>query len=242
MKNGLSFTGLLLLACIGTASFGQSLNFKGGFTTSIIKASDFENKLTKYLADGGTYTTIDKIEDAIGFHLALAYEFRLGTRLSLETGFRYQSRGFHHVSDYAFESNDGAEYWAENGDESAYYKYLDLPIVLNTAITTGDFRVYARTGIYAGLMIGGKTTAIYDYPSSNGNFGPYEYNYKLTVSDMDFEDRITAGFIVGLGAEYKGFYFETNYRRGAFKVADPDSDVYTRDLSFSLGYKLKFNQ
>ncbi|MFT5823750.1 MAG: hypothetical protein ACI8ZM_005013 [Crocinitomix sp.] len=242
MKNGLRFTVLLLIAGIGTVSFGQSLNLKGGFTTSTIKPLDFEEEPTIYFADEGAYTDSDEIKRVNGFHLALAYEFKLGNRLSLETGFKYQSRGYRWVSEYSFEHNNGTEYWSEKGDLSARYKYLDLPIVLNTAITTGDFRVYARTGIYAGLMIGGKTAVIYDFTSSEGDNGTYVYNNKLTVSDMDFEDRITAGFIVGLGAEYKGFYFETNYSMGPFRVGDLDLDVYTRDLSFSLGYKLKFNQ
>ena len=238
MKTTLQITTLAVFTFIGTISFGQSLNISGGYTTSGFMSKNMEEaEYTESYGDG-IYTSSYKYKNVGGYNASIGYEFRLGNRLSLETGFKYQTRGFQEVSERGYQS---ATESSTSSDVTKYkFNYLDVPVVLNTAITTGDFRSYIRTGIYAGFMTGGKYSEHSEYSSSNGEKGEYTYSEKM-VNEFP-ADRFTGGFIVGAGAEYKGFYFETNLNLGAFSLANFDSELYTRDLSFSLGYKIKFTK
>lgn len=238
MKSTLRITALAAFTLVGTASFCQSLNFNGGFTTSSIKMEGMTDSESSDTYGTETYSSSEKYKNISGYNAAIAYEFKLGNRLSLETGFKMQTRGY--KAEYEYSYVDGSY----NGREaySMKYKmtYVDLPIVLNTAIVNGDFKVYAKTGIYLGLMTGAKSTQRYEYSSSDGDNFFEENTEKEDMSDID--ERITGGFVLGVGAEYKGFYFETNYNLGAFSLTDLDEEIYTHDISFSLGYKLKFKK
>jgi hypothetical protein len=238
MKNTLRITATAVLTLIGTASFGQSLNFNGGFTASTIKMEGMKDESSTETMDGNSYNSSTNYKCTNGFNAAIGYEFKLGKRLSLETGLKFQTRGY--KMEYKFSNRN--EYENFNMFSSGSYKmnYLDLPIVLNTAILTGDFKVYARTGIYAGFMTGAKYKGRYEYTSSNGDNGSEEYSEKIATEDLD--GRYTGGLVLGAGAEYKGFYFEANYNLGVASLEDFDNKIYTNDLSFSLGYKLKFKK
>lgn len=238
MKTILKITSLAAFAFIGTASFGQSLNINAGFTASTVKFDGMEEGTYTETYGGGTTTYSEEIKSIGGYNAAIGYEFRLGDRLSLETGFKYQTRGYRYVSEYTYENGvDNA-----NGIEeySIKYKYLDLPIVLNTAITTGDLRIYARTGISVGFMTGAKYSERSEYTSSDGDSELYEYSESYSGSDLG--ERFPGGLVLGAGAAYKGFYFETNYNLGALSLTNLDYGAFYHDLSLSLGYKFKFNK
>lgn len=224
-------------AFVVNTSTGQSLNVSGGYSSSTITFNGGNESYTETY-NGTTYTYSEKVKNRSGFNVSLAYEFRLGNRLSLETGLKYQTRGFRMESEYSIISE------SYDSKESSTFKfksnYLDLPIVLNTAILTGDVRVYARTGIYAGFFTGGKYSEKGVYESSDGDNGIYEYTGKM--DDFDREERITAGVLVGVGAEYKGLFVETNFSIGPMMVTEMDSEMFTKDLSFTIGYKLKFKK
>ncbi len=238
MKKTIRLTAIAAFTLIGTASLGQSLNFNGGFTTSTFKMEGMTDESSSYSSDGYSYTYSTKFKHLNGFNAALGYEFKFGKRLSLETGLKYQTRGFRIVGEYSYKY--GTEKSESHSTISYKMNYLDLPIVLNTAILTGDFRVYARTGIYAGYMTGAKYMGRHDYQSSNGDNGSEEFSEKMEADDL--EGRFAGGLILGAGAEYKGFYFEANYNIGVASLEDIDDKTYTNDLSFSLGYKLKFKK
>lgn len=240
MKNALKLTGLGIMTFIGSASFGQSLNINAGYTTSGIRMENESEGTATETYNGSTYTSTYEFKNVSGFNAAIAYEFRLGDRFSLETGFKYQSRGYKQVYEYSYESS--IESTSESSAQVYKINYFDLPIVLNTAIATGDLRVYARTGIYVGIMTGARYNSSQEYTSSNGDIGMSEYNQRISGSDLEIEERFTGGFILGAGVEYKGFYVESNYAMGAFMLTAIDNGTYTRDLSFSLGYKFKFNK
>jgi|GEM_PF-1675993 len=239
MKNLARVTAVTALVLIGTTSFGQSLNFNGGFTTSKFISEDFEDSESSETFDGVSYTQSLKNKNLSGFNVGVGYEFKLGNRLSLETGLKYQTRGMQMERKYKF--SFGNEY--EEGISEIKWKmnYLDLPVVLNTAILTGDVRAYVRTGVYVGATMGGKLSQRFEYSSSDGDRGISEESEKISISDMDEEDILTGGAVFGVGAEYKGFYFEANYNVGTLSLIESDDNTGTRDLSFSLGYKLKFN-
>ena len=188
-----------------------------------------------------TYTSSQKIKSTTGINAAIGYEFKLGKRLSLETGLKYQTRGYKMVSEWS--QVDGSESYSNTSSYDYKMNYLDIPIVLNTAIITGDFKVYARTGIYAGLLTRAKLSEQAEWTSTNGDNGSYDESQTYSGGDIaDMEDRITGGIILGVGAEYNGFYFEANYNLGAYSLANMDYELSTRDLSLSLGYKFKFNK
>jgi hypothetical protein len=239
MLNRLKLIGVVALMFIGAATFAQSLNIKGGFSLSTIRSADYEAEFSSVPYDGGALNYTYDVGYLEGYHFALAYEFPLGNRLSLETGFRYQTRGHHTVNEASFESP--TEWWSEKIGLKYKLSYVDLPIVLNTAITKGDLRIYARTGVYGGFWTTAKFKNINEFTSSSGGGGIYTNEDKLDLSGLETADRITIGLVAGVGAEYRGFYFETNYNRGIFQVSEMDSKFFTSDISFSLGYKLKFN-
>jgi|TARA_R110000737_G_scaffold352064_1_gene396514 opacity protein-like surface antigen len=242
MKSTLQISALVVFTLIATASFAQSLNFSGGYTSTTIKGAGFGTESSSQSGSGGgsSYTGFTKNKNLSGFNVSIGYEFRLGERLSLETGFKYQTRGTRMISEYSY--NDPFSSYSEKGNLKYRLNYLDLPIVLNTAILTGDFRLYARTGIYVGFLTSGKFSERLEYTSSYGENGVSEYNEALDFSTGDAGDRFSGGIILGVGAEYKGFFVETNFIKGFFSFSSLDDKIYTRDLTFSLGYKLKFNK
>jgi hypothetical protein len=238
MKSTLRIMVLAAFTLIGTASFGQSLNFNGGFTTSTLKMEGLSDGSSTETYNGATYTNSYKNKNVNGYNAAIGYEFKLGDRLSLETGLKLQTRGYKMEYEYSFVN--GSDNSREISTVNYKMNYLDLPIVLNTAILTGDVRVYARTGFYVGFMTGAKYSERSEYTSSNGDNGIYEFSEKVDGGDID--ERLTGGLVLGAGAEYKGFYFEANYNLGAYSLENIDYEMYTHDISFSLGYKLKFKK
>lgn len=240
MKKTIKLLTLAAFTCLGTLSFAQSLNFSGGVNASTMRGDGSADGSSTETYGDATYTSTYSTKRTWGFNASIGYEFNLGNRLSLETGFKYQSRGYRAVSEYKY--TDSQDYFTENYDYNYRINYLDIPIVLNTAILTGDFRLYARTGIYAGLITNGKFAYSREFDS---NFGQesYEESERIPGEDFgDFGERIGGGIIAGVGAEYKGFYFEANYMIGTPSFEYFDDGMYTHDLSLSLGYKLKFNK
>jgi hypothetical protein len=238
MKTTITTIAIAAFTLIGTVSIGQSLNIKGGFTTSTLKGMLDET------SSGSSSTNSSKTKNVGGYNASIGYEFKLSKRLSLETGINYQTRGFALESEYSYnyESYYSLETITENYNSTSSYRlnYLDLPVVLNTAILVGDVRVYVRTGIYVGLATGGKLSEQSEITSSDGGYESYDYSEKI---DGDFiGERLGGGFIFGAGAEYKAFYFETNYNIGALSATFLDYELYSQDVSFSLGYKLKFKK
>lgn len=189
--------------------------------------------------DGTSYTSSNENKNLNGYNFSLGYEFNLGKRLSLETGIKYQTRGFRMISEY---NETSANYrYNETSVAQIRMKYVDIPIVLNTSILVGDVNLYARTGVYVGILTSAAFKERSEYSSSDGSSGEYEYDESYS-SNIDFKDRITGGLIIGAGVEYKGFYFESNYSTGILSFSSDSEGVYTKDLSFSLGYKIKFNK
>jgi hypothetical protein len=240
MKGLLKLTGLSVLLFMGFGTFAQSLNFSAGYSTTMIKTD--EKRKQSYVqpyANDMLYSDHSLLY-VNGFNAAIAYEFRLANRFSLETGLKYQKRGYQQIINRSF--SNGIYSWTQDTDITYQYKYIDLPIVLNTAITTGDIRIYAKTGFYAGFMLAAKYKGSQTYKHSNGDGGIHAFDLKFEQDAYDNDERLTAGFLLGVGAECKGFFFESNFTQGAFTPVEPDSDLYTQEFSFVLGYKIKFNQ
>lgn len=238
MKNKFKLTALASFLFIGTASFGQSLNISAGYTMSSIKGEEMvEYDFTESYGDE-TYSESLKFKNLHGFNVSAGYEFRLGERLSLETGIRYQTRGQRFIEKMAESYN--SESYQETNSYNFKMNYLDIPIVLNTAILMGDFRVYARTGFYVGYKTGEIFKTRSEYSFSDGDKGLQESSESFSGADL--EPRITGGLLLGVGAEYKNFFLESNYNMGLYSLEDHDDkeEVYTRDLLFSVGYKFKF--
>lgn len=238
MKKGIKTMVIAVVVTIGSTAFGQSLNFSGGYSMSWMTMDGMTDATSSESYNGTNYTRSTDYKGLSGYNFSIGYEFNLGKRLSLETGVKYQTRGYKMIDEY--KSENGIDTYNERSLYKTNLNYLDIPIILNTDfIIREDLRVYARTGLYAGFMVNMKFSERSEYSSSDGDNGVYEY--EGSYSDVDFEDRIGAGLIVGAGAEYKGFYFETNYNAGVLSVANFSDGAFTRDLSFSLGYKIKFN-
>jgi hypothetical protein len=239
MKRVLTIAAIAIFNLIGFTSFGQSLNFSGGFNSSTIKMEGMTDGTSTEVYGGTTYTSSEDYKRIGGFNASIGYEFRLGERLSLETGLKFQTRGYKLESSISYQSDMYS--YRESYDLKYKLNYLDLPVVLNVAILTGDVRVYARAGLYAGIMTGGKYAIKSEYSYSDGDYVVSDDTETFSGSDFD-EDRYTGGFIFGAGVEYKGVYFETNYSIGAMSLASIDDESYTHDFSLSLGYKLKFKK
>jgi hypothetical protein len=239
--NGLrKLTGLSVLLFMGFSSFAQSLNFSAGYSSAIIKTdADRTQTYTEPFGEGAL-TSIYNLNYINGLNAAIAYEFRLGNRFSLETGLKYQKRGYQQIINSSIAGDPNS--WTQNTDITYHFNYIDLPVVLNTAITTGDVRIYAKTGLYAGFMIGGKYTGNTTFTASNGETNLQGYDSRFEQEEYDNDERLTAGFLLGIGAEYKGFFFESNFTQGALTPVQMDSDLYTQEFSFVLGYKIKFNR
>jgi hypothetical protein len=238
MKSTLKITAFAVLTLITVTSFGQSVNFSGGFTTSTIKMDGMTDGTFTEVIDDGTYSSSSKYKNTSGFNASIGYEIPLAGRFSLETGLKFQTRGVKAEEEYSFVTSS----YNSRDISSTINKinYLDLPVVLNTAILTGDFRVYARTGVYIGFMTGTKYSVRGEYTSSDGFDERYEYSETFDGGVLD--ERMTGGLVLGAGAEYKSFYFEANYNLGVYSLANQNYKMYTHDISLSLGYKLKLSK
>lgn len=231
---------LVATATIAVSSYGQSLNFSGGFTTSNIRIKGGEDLSETGTFDGGAISNSIKKKNSNGYNIAIGYEFKFGDRFSLETGLKFQTRGF--ITEKEVSSKVGSDYYGEIRIETHKRTYLDLPIVLNTEIIRGDVRAYAKTGIYVAYLALTRYNRQSEYTFSNRDNLKDEINLKLNSGD--FKNRITGGLVLGAGVAYKEFFFETNYNTGAFSFSSVplDNKMYTWDLSFTLGYKLNFNK
>ena len=240
MNKTIKITVLAAFTLIGSATFGQSLNFSGGYTTSTLKGPDISESSTNETYGNTTYSSSMAIKNTSGFNASMGYEFKLGDRLSLETGLKYINRGYKVIGESSYQDPT----YSSTSKSTVDYKmnYFDLPVVLNTAILTGDVRVYARTGIYAGLMTSIKYTEETEFSGTMGS-GTQSAKERVSGSDIgDLSERIGGGFVLGVGAEYKNFFFEANYTLGTYSLEHLDEETYTHDLSLSVGYKLKFNK
>ncbi len=236
----LKFVFLTIFTFWGLQSLGQSFNFNGGFTMSKIRGEDniSDSYSGPYL--DGTYSETNKMKFLGGFNVSVGYEFRLNNRLSLQTGFKFQTAGFKLVEEYSY--NTSLETYKKKSIEKYNRNYLHLPIVLNTAILTGNIRVYLRTGLFIGMMTGEKYSIRSEYESSIDGNGSSEHSQSGGISNYEIGDRLTAGFIAGAGVEYKGFYFESNYDLGALQLSDFKYKMYFENIGFSLGYKIKYSK
>lgn len=240
MKNTFKLTTVMLFIVFGTTLFAQSFNFNGGFTMSKIRGeNDISDSYSGPYYDG-TYSETNKMKFLGGFNASVGYEFRLNNRLSLQTGFKFQTAGYKLVEEYSYTTS--FETYKKKSVEKYNRNYLHLPVVLNTAILTGDIRVYLRTGLFIGMMTGEKHSIRSEFESSIDGNGSSEHSQSGGVSYYEMGDRLTAGFIAGVGVEYKGFYFESNYDLGAVQLSDFKNKIYFENIGFSLGYKIKYNK
>jgi hypothetical protein len=217
---------------IASSSMCQSLNFSGGFTSSTMKEKEDE--------DNYGSSEFIKTGNISGFNSALGVEFRLGNRLSLETGLKFQTRGYSWKIDWT--ELYGAYTDFETWEYTLKMNYIDLPVVLNTAVLLGDVRVYTRTGIYTGLLTRAREDLRLNYSSSDGEMESDEYTEILKGEDFESEERVTGGLILGAGVEFKNFFFESNYNFGVYALRDLDYGLFTHDFSLTLGYKIKFKK
>lgn len=239
MVNALRSFLLSTVILLGTFSFGQSLNVSGGYTASWmrIKGVTDEPPYEEHHDGPNSYTRSSTNKNVSGFNVGVLYEFSLGQRLSLETGFRFQTRGYKIIKEETYEQSSSSYSQIEIGKKKM--NYLDLPVILNTAISVGKYRFYARTGAYLGFLTKMKSAGQTEY-NINGEILTSSSSY-LHSKGKPIE-RLTYGLIAGIGVEHKNFYFETNYNLGFHSYPNQQYGAYTHDLSFSLGYKIKFKR
>jgi hypothetical protein len=228
MISTLRLIALSVFVTVASSSICQSLNFSGGFTSSTMREKEDDYGSSEFIKTG----------NISGFNSALGVEFRLSNRLSLETGLKFQTRGYSLKFDWTGQYGDYSE--SETWDYTLKMNYIDLPVVLNTAVLLGDVRVYTRTGIYAGLLTRARYNLRMNYSSSGGEMETDEYTEILKGEDLDSEERVTGGLVLGAGVEFKNFFFESNYNFGVYTLSDLDYGLFTHDFSLTLGYKIKF--
>ena len=177
MKKNLKIVAAALFTFTGLVSNAQSLNINWGFTTSSATMEDETSDLSANESWGcESYNSSFETKNISGYNVGIGYESKLGERLSVETGFKYIKRGYKVVSESSYASSwDNYEETSTN-EAKIKMNYLDLPVVLNTAILTGDFRLYVRTGIFAGYLASARYLEQSEYNSSDGGFESYEYN------------------------------------------------------------------
>ena len=245
MKNTIRITGIVILTFIASASFGQSLKVSAGISTSFMQGAELGDKEYVQPQPIGSYLTFYQFSRqqlrAIGVNASLGYDFKLGQKLYLETGFRYQERVvkmlYKEIFTYLEEDDYPTSFASNTGLAKYSIKFIEVPIVLKRYITSGDVATYLRTGIYAGFITGGKASWEGEYTLNNGETSLSQSSTILDLSGPG-TGRVSGGFIIGAGAEYKRFFFEANLNVGAnFLSLYNEFDLtYTKDLSISLGF------
>ncbi|MFN3529903.1 MAG: porin family protein [Bacteroidia bacterium] len=245
MKTTLKPLFIMLFLLFNSEGNGQSLNLTVGYTSSTARIEGLTlGESTINHSDGSTEYASIKINRLNGFNFGAGYEFRLGNHLSLETGLRFQTRGY--SLDLTEEARiDTLNIYAADVVFDMSMNYLDVPLVLNTSFTAGDFRFYARTGMYLGVL---GWVNLNTQVNMTSIFGNDAFSEQETYGGRELENKLTAGIILGAGVEYKGFFLEANYNRdlrayGRFEDdLFYDNKTYTRDLSLNVGYRIKFGK
>jgi hypothetical protein len=238
MKTTIKITALAITLLMGVNASAQSLNFSGGISLNKLNFEDSETYSSTENFNGGTYTSEYAIDGIVAPTFGLSYEFNFGSRFGLEAGFRYSQRGFKSTQSFRYEN--GTMFSEEMETSNYKLNYVDLPLTFNTYITTGELKSYVRMGVYAGFMVSQSYTSLYESNDSDG----YNVSSEYSSNEMDFdsEERLTGGLQLGAGASYKGFFFETNLNIGTLLLSDFDFGVSTRDVAFTVGYKLDLSK
>lgn len=231
---------VLIVTLMSLKANAQSINIKLGYSNSNVKFSGLEQGESSYESVGGVFKESINRRTVGGFNAAVGYEFGLSQRLSIFTGLNYQKRGFQIDQITDFSNND--VHSSSSSLITANYRYLDLPIVLNTSIFTREnLKVYARTGVYVGCLLAANYRDQSTFIESDGAVYSYDESYKIVASEISFLDGITAGVLTGVGIEYRGFYLETNLKLGPQRLSNLGEEIFMRDLNIMLGYKFKLN-
>lgn len=223
---------LLFFGLFTNTLHAQSLNVSGGFTSSIYKSTDFEEYTETSNTVEGNYTESAKINRLEGFNAGLSFEFKLNKTFSLEPGLRYQTRGFKYnfMADLV---SGGTELYTYNLDITYKRKCIDLPLVLNAGTDIGNFRLYGRAGIYGGLQSMFQARMIINSPSES------IYRDESRYLEGEIADLFTAGYLLGVGVKYKGFYLEANHNKGLLMSEDYG---LSSDFSINVGYKFQLGK
>lgn len=232
MKNIKHLSTLFFFGLFANTIFAQTLNVSGGFTSSIYKSTAFEEYTETSNTVEGNYTESAKINRLEGFNAGLSFEFKLNKTFSLEPGLRYQTRGFSY-NVMANLVSAGTELYTYNLDITYKTNCFDLPLVLNAGTDIGNFRLYGRAGIYGGIRSPFYARLIINSPSES------IYRDESRYLEEELVDLVTAGYLLGVGVKYKGFYLEANHNKGLLMSEDFG---LSSDFFLNLGYKIKLGK
>jgi hypothetical protein len=232
---------LFFFSVLTNSLFAQSLNVSGGFTSTTFKHTMFEEYVRDITDNSSNVTEISRgeIKRLPTYNAGLSFEFKLNKILSFEPGLRYQTRGFQFHEMLKLVS-DGTEVHSYNLDFTYKENYIDFPLVLNAGANFGDFSVYGRGGLYGGVLRSRYTRITYNITSYDGYFENLDETELLKGRDLDFDERITAGFLFGVGVKYKGFYLEANHNNSL--VTSYEVEGMSRDFSINAGYKFQLRK
>jgi len=253
MKNLKRAIAFVLFLLIGTVSYGQSWNITGGYTSSTVKIDGLqEGEFTETDADGNKLVESRKKNRLSGFNLGISREYKISDDFSIETGLRYQTKGYGFTQEGSITASSSEELLYIKSRFNIIMSYVDLPIVLNTGISVGDYRIYARTGVYFGALVSANFNGVSEM---RGFFGNENETISVDITEDLREETgatFSTGVILGAGVSYKGFFAEINYNmamRGIegielveIEPGDGNTTGNMRDLSFNLGYKFKIGK
>lgn len=216
----------------------QTLNFSGGVSINNIEYQFDIDQNSVSSFNGTTSYFTQKKSYLLAPSFGVSYEFNFGNHFSLESGFRFMNRGILIERTYRTET---ATTFNQSAQRYAYKsRYIDIPVTLNSYITTGNIKTYVRTGIYGSFLINQQTKSRIENTNSEGNNTTTE---KINNDfQVDFKERFASGLQLGAGASFKGFFFETNFNIGVLNLNNFDTDITTRDFSFVVGYKLNLSK
>lgn len=225
------------VASVATAEIGLAVGAKGvfGFPIGTQRESSFDNNMQNMASAAGGVTTKNMAMANGGGALFVRYELPWGLPLNNKIGFQLET---------AFNANNGISKTYESNDKKidvhTSFHTIDIPLLVTYRFPIGivDFRV--GVGPNFGIAVG-------------------DASYKFRESGVRDEDtiksEITKRLIIGLAFE---FAFGFHLGRGAFvtnirylndftklEIKEINSGMKSdlllrRNLSFSLGYEVRF--
>lgn len=177
----------------------------------------------------------DKERGNFGFTTAIQAHFRLGNKLSLETGLSYANKSLKTKSEELTWTSDDPDF--PSGSKTIYrYKYLAIPAIISYRFfDTGKISWFAAAGVSANVFLAKKTKVVTSYP--DGETDSHASSKRTGYSTFNVSATLAAGIDYQFSKRFT-FRAEPFFQRSLTSiVADKEAKEYLFSFGVSTGVR-----
>ena len=154
----------------------------------------------------------DGVDSKIAFKVGATYDFNISEDFAIVPGAELVCKG-----------------WSEDGVDGDIHTYsLQIPVLATYKFNVSDnVKLAVKAGPYLSYGLFGSDIDFYEY-----GYGSYTVN----VYDDEFCERLDAGILAGISADFGNWTVGLEYSRGLMKAVE-DMKVYNQAYGITVGYK-----